>query len=245
MRRFHLSPGDEMFDFESKALKRKFEKIIFSGGRTDPPPSPEKPRQGVAVSGKAVEVLNSGGYTYVNVEGDGKTAWVAVPAMKVAVGAKVSFAAGDEMPGFSSKTLNRTFDHIIFSPGVTKPQKGAGKQAKAAGVGGKVTIEKAAGPNAYTISELYKQKAKLNKKVVSVRGKVVKVSTGIMKRNWIHLNDGTGSKKKGNDNLVVTSDALPEEGDVITVTGTFANDKDFGSGYKYAIIVEKGTIVSE
>jgi hypothetical protein len=31
-------------------------------------------------------------------------------------------------------------------------------------------------------------------------------------------------------------------GDVVTVTGTLAKDKDFGAGYKYSAIIENATI---
>jgi len=75
-----------------------------------------------------------------------------------------------------------------------------------------------------------------------VRGKVAKVSAGIMGKNWIHLQDGSGNQKKGTHNLVVTSQDLPAVGDVVTMGGTFYKDKDFGSGYRYDVIVEEAVI---
>jgi hypothetical protein len=82
----------------------------------------------------------------------------------------------------------------------------------------------------------------LNKKKVVVKGKVVKVSAGIMGRNWIHIQDGTGSQAKKNHNLVCTSKETAEIGDIVTVSGILAKDKDFGGGYKYTAIVEESTI---
>jgi len=105
-------------------------------------------------------------------------------------------------------------------------------------------VEKAAGPNAYRIADLYANQ-KLNGKKITVRGKVVKVSSGIMDRNWIHLQDGSGSTQKKNHNLVVTSKDLPDVGDIVTVSGTLIRNKDFGSGYKYDVIVEKASITRE
>jgi hypothetical protein len=64
-----------------------------------------------------------------------------------------------------------------------------------------------------------------------------------MKKNWIHLQDGTGDA--GNNDLVVTSDDLPKVGDVVTASGTLYNDKDFGGGYKYKVIIEKAGIKKE
>jgi hypothetical protein len=75
-----------------------------------------------------------------------------------------------------------------------------------------------------------------------VKGKVVKVSAGIMGKNWIHLQDGTGDPKQGTNDLVATSDESASLGDIITVKGTVFKDKDFGSGYKYSVIMEKASI---
>lgn len=75
---------------------------------------------GANISGKVVETMDSGGYTYVCVEKSKKKTWVAVPQTKVAVGKNMSFYPGMEMKNFTSKTLNRTFDSIIFSSGPVK-----------------------------------------------------------------------------------------------------------------------------
>ncbi|MDT8419042.1 MAG: hypothetical protein RQ754_01270 [Desulfuromonadales bacterium] len=69
-------------------------------------------------SGTVVETFNSGGYTYICLEKDGQKSWAAVPPVEVKVGADVSVRPGMEMPQFTSKTLNRTFENIIFSPGI-------------------------------------------------------------------------------------------------------------------------------
>jgi hypothetical protein len=72
----------------------------------------------ISLSGKVVETMNAGGYTYVSVENGGKKTWVAVPATAVKVGQVVVCQPGMEMRNFTSKTLNRTFDSIIFSGGI-------------------------------------------------------------------------------------------------------------------------------
>jgi len=73
---------------------------------------------GAALSGKVVETMNSGGYTYVALENNGKKTWVALPESKVKVGQQLACQPGMEMRNFTSKTLNRTFDSIMFSGGV-------------------------------------------------------------------------------------------------------------------------------
>lgn len=105
-----------------------------------------------------------------------------------------------------------------------------------------IRVDKATGPDAYTVGEIHAKGAKLEKKKVTVRGKVVKVSTGIMNRNWVHLRDGSGDSAKGTHNLVVTTQDAPSVGDVVTAKGVLAKDKDFGAGYVYAVIVEEASV---
>jgi hypothetical protein len=105
-----------------------------------------------------------------------------------------------------------------------------------------VKVEKATGQDAYTVAEVYEKKSDLCNNKVIVQGKVVKVLPEILGKNWIHLQDGSGDEKKGNYDLVVTSQAMPSVGDVITISGTLYTDKDFGAGYRYKVIVEEASI---
>ena len=206
--------------------------------------------------GKVVQTMNNGGYSYIYLEkANGTKIWVAVMQMPVTVGSQMSFRPGMEMRGFESKGLKRTFDTIVFSDGpLTAPfvdanapdpkkEKGASPGSKGASSGKekKISVPKATGANAITVAEAYSKSAKLNNKKITVSGKVVKVSIGIMQRNWIHIQDGTGSQPKGTHNLVCTSSDMADVGDVVTVTGTLAKDRDFGGGYRYDAIIEKAT----
>ena len=119
---------------------------------------------------------------------------------------------------------------------------GGSEGAKAPAASEQIKVEKAKGADAYTVSETYEKAGKLDKKTVVVRGKVVKVSKGIMGKNWVHLRDGSGDPGKGTNNLVVTTQDLPKVGDVVTAKGTLYKDKDFGAGYKYQVIVEEATV---
>lgn len=163
------------------------------------------------LSGKVIETMNSGGYTYALIEKGDKKIWVAVPKTKITKGQTVTFLPGNEMVNFSSKTLNRTFDKIIFSGGVAEggPSQGdstsAGSKGAVSAPAEKVKVEKASGADAYTVEEIYKNAQGLDKKKVSVKGKIVKVSSGIMNMNWLHLQDGSGDPKKGSHDLVVTT----------------------------------------
>lgn len=78
------------------------------------------PSAGPDLSGKVVETMDSGGYTYTQIEKNGNKTWVAVPQTKIKKGQQITFAPGMPMSNFKSKTLDRTFDVIYFSTGVFK-----------------------------------------------------------------------------------------------------------------------------
>lgn len=91
-----------------------------------------------------------------------------------------------------------------------------------------------------TVASLYKERAQLQGKQVQVRGKVVKVNNNIMQRNFLHVQDGTGSE--GSNDLTVTTAQSANVGDEVVVTGTVAVDKDFGAGYVYPLLLEQASI---
>lgn len=213
--------------------------------------APVKREKGPTHVGKVLETMDSAGYTYIYLEGkDGAKKWYAVPVTPVKVGEQVELQQGMDMGKFTSKSLNRTFDSINFSGGIVAPEDDETIKKKAhegivtdtAAQEAPIKVEKATGANAFTVEELYREKAALAGKQVVVKGKVVKVSSGIMGKNWVHLRDGSGDKAKGTHNIIVTTQDLPKVGDVVTVSGDFFKDKDFGSGYKYDVIIENATV---
>lgn len=204
--------------------------------------------QGTPLAGKVVETFNGGGYTYVRLERDGKTAWAAIPETSLEVGREVTLKPGMEMQKFFSKALNRTFDSIYFSEGMatqaasTTGKNSAGSKGGVVTPAEKIAVEKAAGATGFTVAELHGNREKLDGKTITVRAKVTKVSAGIMGKNWLHLQDGSGDSSKGSHDLTVTTQDLPAVGEVVTITGTLRKDKDFGGGYRYDAIVEDGTV---
>ncbi len=95
---------------------------------------------------------------------------------------------------------------------------------------------------AKSVADLYKERAELSGKQVTLHGKVAKVNNQIMDRNWVHLRDGTGNAADGSNDITVTTTDTADLGDLVTVVGTLILDMDFGSGYKYPLLVEKATI---
>ena len=94
-----------------------------------------------------------------------------------------------------------------------------------------------------TVAEIYAGQNDLLDTVVKVRGKVAKYSAQIMGKNWIHLQDGTGSA--GTNDLTITTADSAKAGDTVLVTGKITLKKDFGMGYKYDLIIEDGTVAVE
>jgi hypothetical protein len=203
------------------------------------------------LTGKVTETMNSGGYTYICLEQKGRKTWFAVPQMEVRKGQVMTFRLGMEMRDFTSKTLNRTFDRIYFANGPITATTGANKTTytghgarttASAAADAKISVKKAAGKNAYTIAEIFEKRESLDQKQAVIRGQVVKVSSRIMGKNWIHLKDGTGDASKGTNELIATSQDSPAVGDIVTVKGTLYKDKDFGAGYKYSVIMEQASV---
>jgi starvation-inducible outer membrane lipoprotein len=91
-----------------------------------------------------------------------------------------------------------------------------------------------------TVAALHQDKSALAGKSVRVQGKVVKVNNGIMGRNFLHLQDGTGDASS--NDLTVTSKQTAAVGDQVTITGKVVLDRDFGSGYLYPLLVEEASI---
>ena len=223
----------------------------------------------IPLSGRVLETMDGGGYTYVRLEAGVDKIWVAIPLMKASVGQELTLSPGYEMKNFNSKGLKRKFDRLYFSSGVVNQElklspsalkmahEGVpinspnaatpAPQAKALKIdtmpsGCIERIAKAKGRNSYTIAQLYEKKTKLEKKTVVVKGRVVKVSSRILKRNWVHIQDGSGTDAKQNNNLIITSKDLPKVGALVIAKGILYNNLDFGSGYRYGLLVDAASL---
>ena len=103
-------------------------------------------------------------------------------------------------------------------------------------------VAKASGPDARTVAEVVSGAAANKDKSVTIRAQVVKVTAGVLGKNWIHLQDGSGSADKGTHDILATSTEEAKVGEVVTVKGTVKTDVDIGSGYKYAVLVADAKI---
>ena len=162
----------------------------------------------------------------------------AVPKAHLEVGAQVVIANPQAMSNFESKSLGRSFETIYF--GTLENLHAPSQTTKPSTL--PIEIVKPEGEAGRTIAELYADSSALSGNVVALRGQVVKFSAGIMGRNWIHLQDGTGDATAGTHDITVTTSDMTAVGEVVSIQGTVAVDKDFGAGYSYAVIVEEATV---
>lgn len=106
-----LAGGTEMTDFTSSTLARTFESILFLDAFLTPAPS----TAAAGMRGRVLESMNVGDYTYVHVEVEDGTIWVAGPVTAVSEGQTVAWIGGVLMRNFESRALGRTFDAILFA----------------------------------------------------------------------------------------------------------------------------------
>jgi hypothetical protein len=107
---------------------------------------------------------------------------------------------------------------------------------------GDVKVAKATGADAKTVAEIVGNRATLKDKNVVVRGKVVKFTPAVMGKNWVHVQDGSGSAKDQTNDVLVTTMGETKVGDVVLIKGTVKTDVDLGSGYSYKVLVENATL---
>ncbi|WP_304543492.1 OB-fold nucleic acid binding domain-containing protein [Sulfurimonas microaerophilic] len=183
---------------------------------------------------KVLESMNSGGYTYMKVDDGKNTYWIAMTQRDVKKGSKISFTEQGWMKNFHSKTLNRTFDNILFAGDTST----SGHTQETIQFKPDILTSQYKMKNTLTVAEMFKNREKYVAKKVTVRGKVTKVSSGIMGKNWVHIQDG--SRFKNMDDLVfTTTQNTPKPGDIVYASGKLEKDKDFGYGYFYPVIIEE------
>jgi hypothetical protein len=234
-----------------------------AGGEMATPSAP----QGTFV-GTVLETVDASDYTYVHLEKNGETVWAAGPKTKVQTGEVIGVSLAMPMPNFRSESLDRTFDTVYFvgdfdrtggqaaggmSSGSQDPHAGLDLSnsdpdaaARTSAPSTDLSLEGITKPDGgRTIAEVWTARASLAGSPVAVRGRVVKYNSGIMGRNWLHIQDGSGDPAKSTHDITVTSEASTKVGDLVTVRGVLATDKDFGAGYAYDAIIEDASLQVE
>jgi len=194
------------------------------------------------------EVLQTSSYSYLLSNHNGQNQWFATLKLEATVGDTYYYEGGLEMIDFNSKELDMTFASVVFLEGLHTSEEslliGIGKSGSpqitnSASTSIESIIEPAEG--GISIAELMASKSSYGDKRVKLRGKVVKYNAEIMGKNWLHLQDGTSNGEE--NDITVTTDMAAKVGDIITVEGVIALDKDFGAGYLYSILMEDAELL--
>jgi hypothetical protein len=220
---------------------------------------------GSRVSGQVLEQIDVAKYSYLRLGSNGaKDTWAAVPSTTSQLGKTVTVVSAQLMTQFESASLKRTFDEIYFgvlqgaeavgadsrgdavrvaeadpSSPQQAPHPGAGKSADAVPV---AACEKAGGPLGHTVAELNARAASKAGTQARVRATVVKATSGVMGRTFVHLRDGTGKAGIDNDLTATTTEELAV-GSQVLLQGTIKVDEDFGSGYRYPVLLADARVV--
>jgi len=229
-----------------------------SGVFSDKPSSEIKENRNTAFSDNlhtvvVNEVLPTEKYVYLNVNEGGEQFWIATRKADVKVGQTYYYKGGLLKTNFESKEYNRVFEKIYLisslvesnhgnNSGVLNESKPKPKVTLKEPVKNDIeslTEKEVQHQGSMKIAELVKDPKKYEGKTVQLSGVCTKINAGIMKRNWIHLKDGS----KDDFDLVITSDAFVPEGAQITIKALVTLNKDFGSGYSYDLILENGIII--
>lgn len=213
-----------------------------------------------------IEAKDVTNYTYLLLEDKTGKVWAAIPKTPVKTGDEIAISNISVMKDFHSKTLEKTFDLILFAvlsegcpfkgsedeivsemppaamsptsiPHGAMPAMGESKAAPK-----NIKVSKAVGEDAYTIEEIYAKKEELSQKTITVRAIVVKFMPQIMGKNWIHIQDGTGSAEKGNNDIAVSTLENAEIGEEVIIKGTLGIDKDFGMSCAFGALIEEASV---
>lgn len=187
------------------------------------------------------EIINVSDYTYLRVKETGKEFWMAVPKAEFSAGEILLYESSMEMKNFESKELNRTFESILFVDKVNK-ELGAGalnQPQKPVLTKENISIAPAAG--GISIAQLYSKADSYSGRIVKIKGKVTKFNSGIMKKNWVHIQDGTSAGE--NFDLTITTNDFVQTGETVTFEGKIILNKDFGYGYSYKVLMEDAKVL--
>jgi hypothetical protein len=231
------------------------------------PPMPaeqDEPAAGQTLSGVVQEQIDVDKYSYLRLGEQGSPGtWAAVPVSASRVGQRVTVSGAELMTHFVSATLKRTFETIYFGmldsgadtsrPGTGElaaarggelelPHPGAGRSADGVVVG---HVKRALGALGSTVAELSVARSEAAGKKARVHAIVVKSTGGVLGRTFLHVRDGSGDARAGTNDLTVTTDTEFAVGSDVLLEGTVELDQDFGSGYRYHVLLADAQRVAE
>ncbi len=222
-------------------------------------------------TGKVLETMDAAGYTYAKVDEGGNVYWIAGPKTTIAAGDTISFTEQMVMKDFTSKTLNKTFDYLVFANTIVPADATAAAAAHK-------TAALPAGKDAHNCDDCGSNDANKSKKpqtaqtaphdtvvneVITVErlpngatieelyaqksdlnGTVVSFNAKVIKVSKNIMGKDWIHLQDGSTANDITATGLNTTvnvGDVVTAKGTLKTDVDFGYGYFFPVILEEST----
>ena len=213
---------------------------------------------GSSAVGSVLESIDVETYTYIRLNLQDREIWIASNPVWVSKGDVVRFYDAMLMKDFRSEALDRTFDEILFvsnveliesnaldaSAGQTVPPQASDPHANLKAQAKTNPEPLATEPivvqpleGGQTIAVIFAEHEQIEGQEVSLRAKVIKFSPNVLGKNWVTLQDGTGTAP--DDKLVVTSSETVEIGDEVVVKGKVKSNVDIGAGYAYKVLLEE------
>lgn len=143
-----------------------------------------------------------------------------------------SGAAADTVAETSEPVGTDAVKAPVMPPGNSNKKKTTAVQAPAPG-------EIKPLPGGKTIADIYTESDELKDQVVSLNARVIRFKSKLMRKNWVTLQDGTGSTP--DNKIVATTQEVVKPGDLVVVKGTLATNVDLGRGYSYKVMLEEAT----
>lgn len=106
--------GSKMTNFTSTTLDKTFSEIYFVGSFNKNMTTEQNQPSQASTPGAVAEVFSSAGYSYLKVNINNKQVWLAAPESDVKEQDRITWLGGSVMHNFESRTLDRTFEEIIF-----------------------------------------------------------------------------------------------------------------------------------
>lgn len=197
-------------------------------------------------TGEVLNYLNAGGYTYIEFKENSEVFWVAIPETELKKNQNITISEQMWMKDFVSKSLNKTFDKILFATyknnpysknDTTKIQSSKASSDTSfpslSNILKRTKSQQTASNKAIslTVKEIKEKKNEYKDKNIKIEGTVTKVLRGIMKTSWVHIQDKNG------DNLIFRAKTEDVKvGNNVIAYGILNTDVDYGYGYTYETI---------
>ena len=190
---------------------------------------------------RVVKVTPGEKYQFAEVREGDKTYWIASTARNIRAGETYFYNEALIRTQFESAELQTVFDTLLLvtrlvPEGLQGELKAPLHKVNTGEQDDQAQEADQASPVSLDLSELIQNPAPYENQWVEFSGTCVKVNPGIMGRNWVHLK----ALGEAGGEVVLTTQEEIEVGQVVRMQAVVKRNRDFGSGYRYDLLLEEG-----